>query len=51
MKLNDLVFPVYVLPKDTEKDRQDGILYANGQMLDDTNVEGNSLGIRRLMSS
>ena len=51
MKLNDLVFPVYVLPKDTEIDKQDGIVFANGQMLDDRNIEGETLGIRRLRSS
>jgi len=51
MKLKDLVFPVYVLPKDTEIDRQDGIVFANGQMLDDRNVSGKTLGSRRLRSS
>ena len=50
MRLSDVVFPVFILPKDAEIDTQDGIVFANGQMLDDLNVKGDTVGIRRLRS-
>ena len=51
MRLSDLEFPVFVLPKDTEIDTQDGIVFADRQMLDDLNPKGSTIGIRRLRSS
>ena len=51
MRLSDLEFPVFVLPKDTEIDTQDGIVFADRQMLDDLNAKGSTIGIRRLRSS
>lgn len=46
--IKGIVFPVYALPS---KDwyRQDGVLFIdNGRVLDDTNMPGPSLGIRRI---
>ena len=51
MKLTDIVFPVFILPRDIDIDTQDGIVFANRQMLDDLNVNHDSLGMRRLRSS
>ena len=47
MKLEDIRFPLYVVHTD-EVMRKDGILWVDGAVLDDTNVEGQSIGERRL---
>ena len=47
MKLEDIRFPLYVVHSD-EVIRRDGILWIDGAVLDDTNVEGQSIGERRL---
>ena len=47
MKLEDIRFPLYVVHSD-EVMRRDGILWIDGAVLDDTNVEGQSIGERRL---
>lgn len=45
--LKSIKFPVYALSS-REWYRQDGILFINGKVLDDTNMPGATLGIRRL---
>lgn len=46
--IKNLQFPVYTLPS-TDWYRQDGVLFINdGKVLDDTNMPGKTLGIRRL---
>ena len=47
MKLEDIRFPLYVVHSD-EVIRRDGVLWIEGAVLDDSNVEGNSIGERRL---
>ncbi len=47
MKLEDIRFPLYVVHSD-EVIRRDGVLWVDGAVLDDTNVEGQSIGERRL---
>ena len=42
-------FPVYTLFSN-DWYRQDGLLFVNGKVLDDTNMPGKTLGIRRLQS-
>ena len=46
MKLNDIRFPVYVVHTDDVLTR-DGLLWCDGQVIDDKKIEGNSLGERR----
>ena len=45
----DLVFPIFVLHSDNVE-LLDGILWLDDQVLDDKNMKGRSLGIRRLQS-
>lgn len=45
--LRQIVFPVYALPDDSWY-KQDGLLLLDGLILDETNMPGSSLGIRRL---
>ena len=47
MKLEDIRFPLYVVHSD-EVMRRDGILWIDGAVIDDTNVDGQSIGERRL---
>ena len=42
MKLEDIRFPLYVVHSD-EVIRRDGVLWVDGAVLDDTNVEGQSI--------
>ena len=52
MQLNDLVFPVYILPKEVHIEySSDGIIFADGKCLDDLNIKEDTLGKRRLKSS
>lgn len=46
--IKNIVFPVYALPSDDWYE-QDGVLFINdGKVLDDTNMPGETLGVRRL---
>lgn len=46
--VKNITFPVYRLPS-TDWYRQDGVLFINnGKVLDDTNMPGETLGVRRL---
>jgi hypothetical protein len=46
--IKSIKFPVYALPSE-DWYRQDGVLFINdGKVLDDTNMPGASLGVRRL---
>ena len=47
MKLSDVQFPIYVLHTD-EVEKQDGILWCEGAVVDDTNAPGTTIGQRRL---
>jgi hypothetical protein len=47
MKLSDIQFPVYVVHTDDVVSR-DGILWCEGQVIDDKNVSGETIGKRRL---
>ena len=47
MRLSDVRFPVYVVHTDDVVSR-DGILWCEGQVIDDKNVSGESIGQRRL---
>lgn len=42
-------FPVYVLPSDNWESL-DGLLFVDGELVDDKNMSGKTLGIRRLQS-
>lgn len=48
-QLNRIKFPVYVLPN-SNWSRSDGLLYLDDKLLDDTNMPGETLGVRRLQS-
>jgi hypothetical protein len=43
-------WPVYVLPNSTELRYEDGVLWAEGRVVDDRNQTGDTLGVRRLKS-
>lgn len=45
--LKKIEFPVYPLPS-SNWDIQDGLLFLDGQLLDDKNMQGDTLGLRRL---
>lgn len=45
--INKIRFPVYELPSGNW-DRRDGLLFLDNQIVDDTNQQGDSLGVRRL---
>jgi len=47
--LNKIKFPVYVLPSGNW-DRQDGLLFLDGKIVDDRNMSGDTLGMRRLQT-
>lgn len=47
--IKSIVFPIYKLPH-SDWYRQDGILWMDGLVLDEANMPGRSLGIRRLQS-
>ena len=49
MVYDKLEFPIFVLHSDNVE-LIDGILFIDNQILDDTNMKGKSLGIRRLQS-
>ena len=49
LSLSKVNFPVYILPSQ-EIDKQDGLVYVDGHVVDDRNMPGNTLGIRRLQS-
>jgi len=50
MRLVDAEFPVFILSAN-EIEERDGIVFADGLCLDDKNVKGDTLGLRRLHSS
>ena len=47
--INKIKFPVYELPSGNW-DRQDGLLFLDGQIVDDKNMLGDTLGVRRLQT-
>ena len=49
MKLEQIKWPVYVLHSD-EIEERDGLLYCDTQIVDDKNMKGETLGVRRLQS-
>lgn len=48
--INKIKFPVYILPSGNWS-RQDGLLFLDEKIVDDRNMSGDSLGIRRLQTS
>ena len=49
MNLNEIRWPVYVLHSD-EIEERDGLLFCDTQIVDDKNMTGESLGLRRLQT-
>lgn len=47
--LHKINFPIYILPNDNVE-KMDGIVFLDGQVLDDRNQKGETLGIRRIQS-
>lgn len=47
--LNKVKFPVYVLPSGNWS-RADGLLFLDGELVDDRNMPGETLGIRRVQT-
>jgi hypothetical protein len=47
--LSTINFPCYVLPKGSVYSR-DGILFLNGKIIDDRNMKGETLGVRRVQT-
>jgi hypothetical protein len=46
--LESIKFPVYALPTIDYINRQDGVLFINGKVVDDANMPGATLGVRRI---
>jgi hypothetical protein len=49
MKLEQIKWPVYVLHSD-EIEERDGLLFCDTEIVDDKNMKGETLGLRRLQS-
>ena len=49
MNLNEIRWPIYVLHSD-EIEERDGLLFCDTQIVDDKNMTGDSLGLRRLQT-
>lgn len=47
--VNKLRFPVYILPS-SNWDRHDGLLFFDGKIVDDKNMSGDTIGLRRLQT-
>ena len=47
--INKIRFPVYELPSGNWN-RQDGLLFLDGQIVDDKNQAGDTLGLRRMQT-
>ena len=47
--INTITFPVYIIGSDNWEE-QDGLLFLDNKLLDDKNMPGKTLGIRRLQS-
>ena len=47
--INKVKFPVYILPSGNWE-RQDGLLFLDGKIVDDRNMSGDTLGIRRVQT-
>jgi hypothetical protein len=47
--LNSIEYPVFILPS-SNWDSADGLLYLDGVILDDKNMPGETLGVRRIQS-
>jgi hypothetical protein len=47
--ISKIRFPVYIMPSGNW-DRQDGLLFLEGQIIDDKNMSGDTLGIRRVQT-
>ena len=50
MKIEEIIFPIYVIGTEEIKE-QDGILFADNKVVDDKNMSGDTLGVRRLQTS
>jgi hypothetical protein len=50
MKLEEINFPIYVVGTEDTK-TEDGVVFADNKVLDDTNMSGDTLGARRLQTS
>lgn len=48
--VSSITFPIYPLPS-SNWERVDGLLFVDGKVVDDTNMTGETLGIRRLQTS
>ena len=48
-QFNRVSFPIFKLPSDNWSE-QDGLVYLDGALLDDRNMVGETLGIRRLQT-
>ena len=49
MILDEITFPVYVIGTENIT-YKDGVIFADAKVIDDTNMKGKSLGIRRLQT-
>ena len=50
MTLDEIQFPIYVIGTENITKR-DGVIFADGFVVDDTNMKGDSIGMRRLQTS
>ncbi len=48
-KLNKIKFPIYEMPS-SNWSKSDGLLFLEGQIVDDKNQDGDTIGIRRLQT-
>ena len=49
MILDEITFPIYVIGTDNIEHR-DGVVFADAKVVDDTNMKGSTIGIRRLQT-
>ena len=50
MKIHKIEFPIYVIGTE-EIEERDGVLFADSKVVDDKNMSGDTLGVRRLQTS
>ena len=48
-KVNSIKFPSFILPSNNIT-KEDGLVFVNGRIIDDTNMPNDTLGMRRLIS-
>ena len=51
LQLDEIQFPVYAIASNAPIEKSDGLVFIEGQLLDDRNIAHTTLGVRRLRSA